>query len=90
MSIIKPETKIINLSALEKIFTTHKVLDTKQITEGSFIVTFENEISREILSKSGIDLAQLLNENNKRDLENNDKFGYVSVSTAAAITGYIL
>ncbi|KAK6981654.1 hypothetical protein R3P38DRAFT_417176 [Favolaschia claudopus] len=88
MSIVKPETQLYNLSELEKILTTHKVLDAKEITENAFIVTYENEINKDILKKSGIDLAKLLNEDNKKDLENNDKYGYVSVSTAAAITAY--
>jgi hypothetical protein len=88
MSIVKPETQLYNSSELEKILTTHKVLDTKEITDDAFIVTYENEINREILNKSGIDLAKLLNEDNNKDLENNVKFGYVSVSTAAAITAY--
>ena len=88
MSIVKPETQLYNFSDLEKLLTTHKVLDTKEITDDAFIVTFENEVNREILNKSGIDLAKLLNEDNKKDLENNTKYGYVSVSTAAAITSY--
>jgi hypothetical protein len=88
MSIIKPETKLVNFSELEKILQTHKVSDTKQITDDSFIVTYENEISKDILTKSGIDLAKLLNENNSKDLETNNKFGFVSVPIAAAITAY--
>jgi len=88
MTIIKPETKITNLLELENLFSTHNVLDTKKITNDSFIVTYDSEFSRKILNKAGIDLAKLLNVNNNKDLESKSTFGYVSVCTAAAITAY--
>lgn len=49
--------------------TTNRVLDTKQLTEDSFIVTYENEVDKELLAKSGVDLAKLLNENSDKDLD---------------------
>jgi hypothetical protein len=88
MSIIIPETKISNFIELEKLLSTHKVLDTKKITNDSYIVTFDSEFSKEILDKLDIDLTKLLNDDKNKDLETNNKFGFVSVSTAAAITAY--
>jgi DNA polymerase elongation subunit (family B) len=89
MSIIKPETDIINFYDLQALLTTNRVLDTKQLTEDSFIVTYENEVDKELLDKSGVDFAKVFNENSDKDLEKkNFKFGYISVSTAAAITAY--
>ena len=88
MSIIKPETKIINLNDLNKLLTTHKVFDIKKMNDNNYIVTYESEISKEVIDTLGLEFTKVLNENNKKDLETNNNFGFVSISTVAAITSY--
>ena len=69
MSIIKPETDILNFYDLQALLTSNRVLDTKQLTEDSFIVTYENEVDKELLAKSGVDFGKFFNENSDKDLE---------------------
>jgi hypothetical protein len=86
MSIIKPETEIVDTDKLELLLTTRKVLDTKQLSLDRFIVNYESEISKQIIDDVGLDYSKILINN--KDIETKQKFGFVSVSTASAITAY--
>jgi hypothetical protein len=86
MSIIKPETEIVDANKLEFLLTTRKVLDIKQLSLDSFVVNYESDLSKKIIEDASLDYSKILNNN--RDIEKNNKFGFVSVSTASAITAY--
>ena len=86
MSIIKPETEIVDTDKLELLLTTRKVLDTKQLSLDRFIVNYESDISKQIIDDVGLDYSKILNNN--KDIETKNKYGFVSVSTASAITAY--
>jgi hypothetical protein len=85
MSIYKPETEIVDRNKLESLLTSRKVLDVKQISDNTFIVSYESQLSKEIIDDVGLDFSKLVKN---KDIENNNKFGFVSISTSSAITAY--
>jgi hypothetical protein len=86
MSILKPETDIVDKKKLEFLLTTYKVLDMKQLNLDTFIVNYESNPSKKIIEDVGLDYSKILNS--KKDIEIKTKFGFVSVSTASSITAY--
>jgi hypothetical protein len=87
MSINKPITEIMNGTKLNLLFLTHNVLDTKKLYENKYLVNYEPKTSNEELENIGLDVAKVYNELDK-ELEENNNYGFVSISTAAAITAY--
>lgn len=86
MSIIKPVTEIVDTNRLDSLLITHKVLETKQISLDTFIVNYESELSQDIIHNLGLNYSKILN--NMKDIETNEQYSFVSISTAAAITAY--
>jgi hypothetical protein len=87
MSINKPITEIVNFKKLNLLCLTHHVFDTKKLYENKYLVNYEPKTSNEELENIGLDVAKIHKELDK-ELEENNNYGFVSISTAAAITAY--
>jgi hypothetical protein len=85
MSIFKPETEIVNKNKLEMLLCTRKILDTKQLNNDTFIVNYLSQLSKETIEQAGLDITKIIKN---KEIESFNKFGFVSISTASAITAY--
>lgn len=87
MSIFKPITELMDTNKLQKISVSHNILDTEQLSDNLHMVTYESELSIDLISQAKADLAKVVKD--QKNLEkNNNMYRFVSIATAAAITSY--
>ncbi|EJD32534.1 hypothetical protein AURDEDRAFT_140687 [Auricularia subglabra TFB-10046 SS5] len=53
MSIFKPVTELVDNIKFQKILITHRVLDFDQLNDNLFMVTYESQISTDLVKKGG-------------------------------------
>jgi hypothetical protein len=86
MSISKPETAIVDFNKLQSLLLSRKLLDIKELDEGSYLVNYDSKLSLENVRNFNLDISKFFNKN--KDMETNKTQNFVSVSTASAITSY--
>jgi hypothetical protein len=89
LNFVKPITKTVNKTKLDKILATQEVKTFKQINDNNFIVTFVPVINREICESHGLDYYRVvLNERKQNIVGKLDVFQDTSIIMSAFTTAY--
>jgi len=89
LNFVKPITKAVNNSQLDKILSTKEIKTFKQINNNNFIITFVPIINKDICESHGLDFYKvILNERKQNIVGKIDDFKDTSIIISAFTTAY--
>jgi hypothetical protein len=88
MSILKLVTEILSLEKYKKILCTKEINSLVNLSSDNFLISYNNELNKEIIKEHGLDYIQILNQKSNINIENSHNFDDVAISIAAAVTSY--
>lgn len=88
MTITKYISEMVSMEKYTQILKTKPVNSVLSISDNDVLVTYKNEISKQITTDHGLDYIEVLNNKSNIDIENIHAFDDVAVSISAAITSY--